>query len=107
METRRYRAQDLGQLITSEIAQEVFNIAAKNGDVNFFKMLKAECEKSADFKRQFEGEMSHINHEEIIQKAIEYGGEILTLVSELKPSNDPTVTNATTARQVSATQAKL
>ncbi len=103
IETKRYRAQDLSGIISSEIAQEVLKIAAKKGDVDFFKILAQECENSDDFKRQFAGEMRRINREEIIECAMEYGGgEILKLVRDLKPSTElePSVAKTTKASPV-------
>jgi hypothetical protein len=105
IETKRYRAQDLPELISSKITQKVFNIAARKGDVNFFKMLKSECDNSPDFKQQFEGEMSDINREEVIGHAMEYGGgDILKLVKALKPSTQPSVTETIKASPVAVNE---
>jgi hypothetical protein len=99
VETKRYRAQDLSDIISSEIAQEVLKIAAKKGDLDFFKMLAQEFENSDDFKRQFTGEMQRINHEEIIECAMKYGGsEILKLVRDLRPSTEPEPSVAKTTK---------
>jgi hypothetical protein len=87
MEARRYRSQDLGVLISSEISQNIFNIAARNGDVSFFKMLQKECKNDENLKRKFDDSISKISREEVVSCAMEYGGELMLLAANLaKPS---------------------
>lgn len=73
MDTRRYCDEDLETLISCEAAQEVFNIAAKSGDVSFFEKLKNKYENDKSFADHFDKSVQKINRGEVLDKAIEYG----------------------------------
>ncbi len=84
MEARRYRAEDLFELVSCPNSQKVFNIAARNGDVVFFEMLQRERENNPVFKDLFEDNLPGFDRGAIIENAMEYGGgEIMSKVSNI------------------------
>lgn len=88
METRQYRREDLSALVSCEVVQNVFNIAARNGDVSFFKMLQEERKNDLNFQRQFEEVLTKIDREKVVAKAMQYGGDVMLLASNLtKPAS--------------------
>ena len=94
IETRSYREEDLDEIISCQNVQRVFNIAAKNGDNNFFDVLSQKCASDQEFKSKFEAVTENIDRAMVLTKAVEYGPEVAkSATSLIKPSKKVTADN--------------
>ncbi len=94
IETRSYREEDLDEIVSCQNVQRVFNIAAKNGDKNFFDVLSQKCVSDQEFKSKLDDITENIDRAMVLNKAVEYGPEVAKSVTSLiKPSKKVTADN--------------